>query len=152
VKVENYLNDYEPLGYFEDYIKDFECIGCFEDNNLPQIDKNNYIIDSAYFYHKIIRKVDFGFTYSFILTHNNKPLTNYGVPYGSISYNLPKISYKKVELINNNEYIKLKLSDINKDFIFRTPKLYRDLDINIEELESFISYKMLIKYEILKLQ
>jgi hypothetical protein len=128
-----------------------EDIEYSEDYSL-QIDKDNYIINPIYFYDLIIKKIDFGNTYSFIIGHNDRLLTRNNVPFGSIIYTLPEISYKSAKLIDNNKAINLELNELNKDFIFRLPKRYRDLDVNNKYLESFISYKMLLRYEILKLQ
>jgi hypothetical protein len=125
-------------GYSEDY--------------SSQIDKDNYMINSSYFYNEIIKNIDFGFTYSFIIGYKDKFLTKDNIAVGSIIYTLPKISYENAKFIDNNKVINLKLNGLNRDFIFKLPKLYRDLDVNIEDLESFISYKMLLRYEILKLQ
>lgn len=160
VKVYEYGdNDFEPLSYYDDgsdneysdnvdYPQDIH----YSEDNSSQIDRDNYIINSLYFYRLIIKNIDFGFTYSFIISHGGKLLTKNNIPFGSIIYTLPEISYKKASFIDDNKAINLKLSDLKKDFIFRLPKRYRDLDIDIKYLESFISYKMLLRYEILKLQ
>jgi hypothetical protein len=116
------------------------------------IDNDNDMINSKYFYDLIIKTIDFGYTYSFIVGHEDKLITRDNIPYGSIIYTLPDISYKNVKLIDDNKAINLELSDLNRDFIFRLPKRYRDLDISIQDLEYLISYKMLLRYEILKLQ
>lgn len=115
-------------------------------------DRDNYMIDPHYFYRLMVKKVNFGSTYSFIITYNNKPLVRDGIPFGSILYTFPETSLRNAKLINNNERVKLKLNDINKDFIFTLPKQYKELDINTNDLELYISYKVLMKYEILKLQ
>jgi hypothetical protein len=148
-------NDFEPLSYYDDeYSEDIDYpqdIHHSEDYSL-QIDKDNNMINSLYFYRLIIRYLDFGFTYSFIISYEDKPLTRGDIIFGSIIYTLPKISFKNAKFIDDNKAINLKLIDFNRDFIFRLPKRYRDLDINNEDLESYISYKMLLRYEILKLQ
>ena|ERR1700738_903140 len=140
VKVYDYKDDFN---FFEDDI-DYS-----EDNS---IDRNNYMIDPIYFYGLIIKKVDFDSTYTFIVTHNNKLLAKDGIPFGSILYTFPKISHNDVELFDNNRAIVLKLRDINKDVILKLPELYKDLDVNINDLKMLFSYKMLLRYEILKLQ
>jgi hypothetical protein len=140
IKVYDYKDD---IDYYEDDIY-------YSEDNL--IDRNNYMIDPIYFYGLIIKKVDFDSTYSFIITHKDMLLTKDGIPFGSILYTFPKISYNNVELFDNNRAIKLKLSDINKDVIFKLPELYKDLGVNINDLKMFFSHKMLLRYEILKLQ
>jgi hypothetical protein len=150
-------NDFEPLSYYDDdneYSEDIDYpqdIHYSEDYS-SQIDEDNYMINSLYFYRLITRYIDFGFTYSFIISYEGKTLTRGDVIFGSIMYTLPKISFKNARFIDDYKAINLKLSDLNRDFIFRLPKRYRDLDINNEDLEYYISYKMLLRYEILKLQ
>jgi hypothetical protein len=150
---DNYDDDYDEdkdkeYSYSVDYPKDIH----YSEDNSSQIDKDNYIIDSIYFYRLIKKNIDFGFTYKFIIRYMDKLLTRDNKPFGSIIYTLPEISYKNASFIDNNKGINLKLNDLNRDFIFRVPKRYRDIDINTKDLESFISYKMLLRYEILKLQ
>jgi len=150
-------HDFEPLSYYGDdneysgdidYPQDIH----YSEDYSSQIDEDNYMINSLYFYRLIIRYVDFGFTYSFTISYEGKPLTRGDILFGSILYTLPKISLKNARFIDDNKAINLKLKDLDRDFIFRLPKRYRDLDINNKDLESFISYKMLLRYEILKLQ
>lgn len=121
-------------------------------DNSSQIDKDDYMIDPIYFYRLIIKKVDFVNTYIFNITHKDKFLTRDNILLGSVLYTLPKISYKNVKLIYGNQLVKLKLTDINQDSIFKLPMQYKNIDINIQDIESFISYKMFLRYEILKLQ
>jgi|SRR5271163_2119197 len=139
---------YDYKDYFDYYYEDYE-IEYSKDNS---IDKNNYMIDPIYFYGLIIKKVDFGSTYTFIITHNKELLSKDGIPFGSILYTFPEISHNNVELFDNNRAIILKLCDIKKDVIFHLPDLYKDFDVNINDLKRFFSYKMLLRYEILKLQ
>jgi hypothetical protein len=159
VKVHDYkdkYSDFQPLSYYDDneysenidYLKDIY----YSEDYSSQIDEDNNIINSLYFYHLIIRHIDFGFTYSFTINYEDKSLSRGDIPFDSIIYPLPEISLKNARLIDNNKAINLKLSDLNRNFIFRLPKRYRDLNINNEDLESYISYKMLMRYEILKLQ
>jgi hypothetical protein len=148
-------NGFELLSYIDDeYSKDIDYpqdIHYSEDYS-SQIDEDNYLINSLYFYRLITRYIDFGFTYSFLISYEDKPLSRGDIIFGSIIYSLPEISLKNARFIDDNKAINLKLNDLNRDFIFRLPKRYRDLDINNEDLEYYISYKMLLRYEILKLQ
>jgi hypothetical protein len=141
VKVYDYKDDFD---YYEDYENEY--------SNDNSVDRNNYMIDPIYFYGLIIKKVDFGSTYTFIITHNKELLAKDDISFGSILYTFPKISFNNVELFDNNRAIILKLCDIKKDIIFHLPELYKDLDVNINDLKRFFSHKMLLRYEILKLQ
>jgi len=129
----------------------------YEENNMDHIknnwiDKSNSMIDPAYFYGLIIKKVDFDSTYSFIITYKDKLLTKDDIALGSILYTFPKVSCNNVEMFDNNRAIIFSLNDINKNIIFKLPDMYNDLNTNVNYLKKFFSHKMFLRYEVLKLQ
>lgn len=131
-----------------EYSKDIE----YSEDYSSYMDKDNDMINSNYFYNIILKNINFGSTYSFIIGHEDKLLTKDNIPFGSIIYTLPEISYENAKFVDDNKAVNLELRELNKDFTFRLPKRYRGLDTNIKDLESFISYKMMLRYEVLKLQ